>query len=113
MLQLVDGDIGKDCFSEQLLCLLLSPHGAEAITALEAAAREAGNWMEVARLVHLKATHATDAEHQLEFLADLGPIYLIVMALIVGGAIAYVAIRPSGESTVDDPVADEAAALNS
>ena len=43
------------------------------------------------------------------FLNDHWQTVGIVMALIVGGAIAYVAIRPSGESTVDDPVADEAA----
>ena len=51
------------------------PSHAEALTALETAAREQGNWTEVARLVHIKATNATDTESQLEHLCELGTLY--------------------------------------
>lgn len=51
------------------------PAHAEALLALETAAREQKNWTEVARLVHLKATGAKDTESQLEFLCELGTLY--------------------------------------
>jgi len=51
------------------------PSHVEALTALETSAREQKDWMEVARIVHIKATGATDAESQLEHLCELGTIY--------------------------------------
>ncbi len=51
------------------------PNHAEALTALEAAARDQGNWMEVARLVHIKAVNATEPEDQLTHLCELGTLY--------------------------------------
>ncbi|MFH2009644.1 MAG: tetratricopeptide repeat protein [bacterium] len=51
------------------------PTHEEALTALEVAARSAQDWMEVARLVHIKATNAPDAQAQLGFLCELGTLY--------------------------------------
>lgn len=48
---------------------------SEALTALETAAREQKDWMEVARLVHIKATGAKDTESQLKYLCELGTLY--------------------------------------
>ncbi|MCD6497835.1 MAG: tetratricopeptide repeat protein [Deltaproteobacteria bacterium] len=46
-----------------------------ALEAVENAARDAGDWEKVARLVHSKARHAQDPAQQLEYFCELGELY--------------------------------------
>jgi tetratricopeptide (TPR) repeat protein len=95
----------RDCLSR---ALALDPTHAEALAAAEAAARAAGDWMEVAHLVHAKASSASDAEVQFPLLVELGLLYMQKLGHAEGG-LPYLEqalrIRPS-DPAVLGPLAD-------